>query len=368
MRWRKDLVQRLESTQEIGRLRSLTIKDDLVDFASNDYLGIARSKRLKGAIINEMHNFDRMGSTGSRLLTGNSSYLERLEAKIASFHGYEAGLVFGSGYMANLGLLSAVLNPREHVYYDVDIHASARDGIRLSGAFAYPFRHNDLDHLEKRLQLKIPIGSHRYVCIASVYSTDGSIAPLQEVIDICSKYDARLVVDEAHAVGVWGPRGEGLVHGGLAKHLFAQVTTFGKALGSYGAIVMGSQVLKDYLVNFSRPFIYTTAPSFPVFAAIQCVYDILPELNEERQQLKNRIAQFTSYFEKKVFSHIQPIRMESLERTVGFSRLLSHKGLDARVLMPPTVKRGSELVRICLHTFNSSQEVELLVKCIEEYK
>jgi 8-amino-7-oxononanoate synthase len=233
------LTQKLDKRRAQGNLRKLSTTQGLIDFASNDYLGLSRSSVLWKNIWEENKKLKRLGSTGSRLLTGNSTYVETLEKRIAAFHGYEAGLIFGCGYMANIGLLSAFGGAS--FIFDAEVHASIRSGIRLSRSPAYPFRHNDLDHLEERLKKNRP----SFVCIESIFSTDGSCAPLAEICCLARKYQACVIVDEAHAVGVLGPEGRGLVaQANLQKEVLAQIVTFGKALGVYGAIVLGSQELK----------------------------------------------------------------------------------------------------------------------------
>ncbi len=302
----------------------------LVDFASNDYLGLSR----------------KFGATGSRLLTGNSKLAEELETAIAAFHGYETGLIFNCGYMANLGLLSAVAESDDTIIYDAHVHASTKDGIALSRAKAFPFRHNDLEHLEKRLKRNC------FVCVESIYSTDGSKAPLREICSLVSRYGAHLIVDEAHAVGVYGPEGRGLVaEQGLMPHVFAQVVTFGKALGTFGAIVLGSRRLTQGLLNFSRPFIYTTALPYPILAAIKRSYELFPKLELERQQLRA----LSEFFQNE--SVIQAVTIPGNGAVKEASKKLLERGFDVRPLLSPTVQRGKECLRICLHAFNTQTQV-----------
>ena len=197
------------------------------------------------------------GSGGSRLLAGNYPLIEKLEKSIASFHDAEAGLIFNSGYDANIGLLSCIALKEDTILYDQLIHASLRDGIRLGYAQSFSFEHNNPASLE--LRLKQAAGTV-YVVTESLFSMDGDLAPLQEMAALCEQYNAKLIVDEAHATGIVGEHGEGLVqHLQLQSKCFARIHTFGKALGVHGAIVLGSSFLRSYLINFSRPFIYTTA-------------------------------------------------------------------------------------------------------------
>lgn len=344
------LEKRLLKREQLGNLRRLQLLQPLIDFSSNDYLGLARSSQLANVVV--------QGSTGSRLLTGNSLYAQNLEEKIAQFHGYESGLLFNCGYMANLGLLRAVTTQESVVIFDSAVHASTRDGVRLSRAKAFPFRHNDLDHLEHRLKTSAS-QEDRFICIESIYSTDGSLAPLTEIARLAKKYEAHLIVDEAHAVGIWGPKGRGLVaEHNLTDQVFAQVATFGKALGAFGAIVLGSMTLKQTLINFATPFIYTTALPFHTLAAIKCSYDLFPEMDQERRHLHKLIQ------ESKAMSQIQSIPIKGNEAVKRRAQAIAHQGFDVRPLMSPTVRRGHEALRICLHAFNTSEELEKLKRLL----
>jgi 8-amino-7-oxononanoate synthase len=346
-----------------GNLRRLRTTQGLIDFSSNDYLGLARYPDFCSLVVQELKhlahtsNLHGFGSTGSRLLSGNHSYIEELEKRIASFHGFDAGLIFSSGYMANCGLLSAVAKSHDTIFYDSHIHASMKDGITLSKAKAFPFKHNDCEHLEKRLK-NISCKASRYILVESVYSTDGSASPLKKIAEIACTYDAKLIVDEAHAVGVFGTLGQGRVfEEKLHYQTFAQITTFGKALGVHGAIVLGSVQLKEYLLNFAKTCIYTTALPLSSFAAIKCAYAILPTLENERSHLQQLIQFFQRSFQNSTPTAIQPIRVKGNERVQKLSQKLAKDGFDARAIMSPTVRRGQENVRIILHSFNSTDEI-----------
>lgn len=332
------LETQLLRREKLGNLRKLPACQVLVDFSSNDYLGLARKLEWSG----------RFGSTGSRLLNGNSTYAVELEERIAKFHGYEAGLLFNCGYMANLGLLSILTGT---ILFDAQVHASTRDGIALSRANAFPFRHNDLEHLENRLKNSSGV---RFICIESIYSTDGSIAPLPEICHLAKQYGAEVIVDEAHATGVMGPQGRGLVaEHNLTDQIFAQVVTFGKGLGAYGAIVLGSNTLKASLINFATSFIYTTAPPLQVLAAIKCSYDLFPTMEKERAHLKKLSGCKT---------HILSVPIQGNAEVKKAAQTLREHGFDVRPLLSPTVQRGHEALRICLHAFNTEKE---LLSCKE---
>lgn len=365
------LENRLLQRAKRGNLRNLEITQPLIDFSSNDYLGLARSPQLATSVFQEWEAhfgpLNGLGSTGSRLLTGNSIYAQELEEKIAKFHGYEAGLLFGCGYMANVGLLSAITKEESVIFYDAAVHASTHDGIRLSRAKAFPFRHNDLEHLENRLK-RCPSRGDRFICVESIYSTDGSMAKLLEISQLAREYEAYLIVDEAHAVGVCGPQGRGLVaEHALTAHVFAQVTTFGKAVGTYGAIVLGNRTLRRALINFATSLIYTTALPFQMLAAIKCSYDLFPEMHKERSQLHKLVQLFRASCPSSSLSHIQPIPVEGNEAVKNAAQAIARRGFDVRPLMSPTVQRGGELLRVSLHAFNSDDELTQLISQIQLY-
>src|SRR5438105_1134261 len=257
------LQDRLQKRRELGSFRKLCCPSAPVDFTSNDYLGLARSLELANRIEHKLKRAEwspRNGSTGSRLLSGNSAWAEVLERKIASFHGTESALLFNSGYDANLGALSALLREGDTVFYDELCHASMHDGIRLGKASAYRFTHNDPEHLEEWLsRLNRPTtapkssatASATWIVVESLYSMNGDQAPVQELGLLARRFDAYLFVDEAHATGLFGARGAGIVQGlGLASEVAVRVHTFGKALGCHGAVVVSSRAVQEYLINF----------------------------------------------------------------------------------------------------------------------
>ncbi len=354
--------QILLKRKQIGNFRSLQIKENLIDFASNDYLGLAKSLQLKQAVLSEWESLNYLGSTGSRLLTGNNTYVEELEAKIAAFHGFEAGLIFNCGYMANIGLISCIAKEEDILLFDAHIHASTHEGIRLAKAKAFPFKHNDLNHLENRLT-QITQRRKAYICIESIYSTDGSLAPLAEIFHLSQKYHAHLIVDEAHAIGICGNQGRGLVHkAGLNKKIFAQTVTFGKALGVFGAAILGDPHLKETLINFAKSFIYTTALPFSSLAAIKCSYTLFPQLEAERVHLQDLIQ-----LSNRSSTAIQPIFVRNNQEALALVSAIMKEGFDVRALLSPTVQRGKENIRLTLHSFNSRKELLNLLQLIRQY-
>lgn len=352
------LQEQLLRRKHAGNLRELQVTQNLIDFSSNDYLGLAHSTKLKEILLDEWQG---LGSTGSRLLTGNSHYMQELENRIAAFHGYEAGLLFNCGYMANSGLLSTVAGSKDTIFFDEAVHASTREGIRLSRAQSYPFRHNTLEHLEFRLKNSHNQGD-RFICIESIYSTDGSKAPLKEISRLANQHKAYLIVDEAHAIGVYGPKGRGLVaEENLMSDVFAQIVTFGKALGTYGAIILGSNTLKQALINFATPYIYTTALPFYALTAIKCSYDLFPTLENERAHLQKLIQTFSKKMLAGSETAIQAIKINGNEAVKLAAKKLAQNGFDVRPLTSPTVQRGNEVLRICLHAFNTEEEIICLI-------
>ncbi|QEC74428.1 aminotransferase class I/II-fold pyridoxal phosphate-dependent enzyme [Mucilaginibacter ginsenosidivorax] len=362
---------KIDERKEAGIYRSLKPGNSLVDFCSNDYLGFARSAVLKEDVKAEFnsHPLSLNGSTGSRLLSGNSQYAEDLEQEIAAFHEFEAGLLFNSGYDANLGLLSSLAQRGDTIILDELIHASAIDGARLSNANRYSFKHNSMESLEAKLKAS---KGNCYVVVESIYSMDGDSALIKDIVDITERYGAHLIVDEAHAVGLFK---KGLTNQlGLQNRVFATVVTFGKALGSHGAIVLGSKVLKQYLINFARPFIYSTAPSFHHLASIKMAYRLLNNAEEEIINLKNNIA----YFKKHVDfnsdypllqsdSAIQCIILKNNDTARLIANTLQSAGLDVRPILSPTVAAGTERIRICLHSFNTLNELALLCNTVNNF-
>ncbi|MDZ4846543.1 MAG: 8-amino-7-oxononanoate synthase [Chitinophagales bacterium] len=361
------LSQFLSKRQADLSIRSLPDKSHLIDFCSNDYLGFSRSALLRDKIKKELERSGSYpeGSTGSRLITGNHPLFEELETFIAGYHHAEAGLIFNSGYDANVGFFSSVPQKNDLVLYDELVHASIRDGLKLTRGKTVEFQHNNIADLKFRL-----IGEFEniYIAVESIYSMDGDFAPLKELVEICEKTGANLVVDEAHATGLFGPKGEGrVVELGLEKAVFARIHTFSKALGCHGAIVLGSEVLKQFLLNFSRPFIFSTALPFHSIIAIRCAYDILSKrqhrilkirtLHELLQQLIKEIKDTELIVSE---SPIQSLLIPGNDRALSVSQELEKAGFYAKAILYPTVPRGRERIRLVVHSFNTEEEIQNL--------
>lgn len=352
------LQDRLNKRLEEGTLRSLSVFHG-IDFYSNDYLGLSTYT---------LQDFpsERFASTGSRLIGGNSENFMDLEQKCATIFRSEAALVFNSGYVANLGLCSALFQKEDIVLYDEEIHTSIKDGLRLSVGKHYRFKHNDLQDLERLLNKfktqKI------FVYVESLYSMSGTFSPLAKLVELKSVYPFELIVDEAHSGGVFGDDGAGYaVSLDLQHHLFARIMTFGKAFGAQGAVVLGSKILIDYLVNFARPFIYTTALSPYDVLRIKEILDL--NLNNQRKQLAENLNYFRSHFkdESRLISDAQsPIQMLrfSSDQLLSIESSASVRGFGIKVIWSPTVKKGEEGIRISIHSTHTSEQINGLLNII----
>jgi len=361
------IENRLQERRDAGNFRTLKPESNLVDFCSNDYLGFARLAVLKKAIRRECSvNQALNGATGSRLISGNLRYTEAVEQQIAQWFDTEASLLFNSGYDANVGLLSSLPQRGDTVICDELIHASAIDGVRLSNANRFNFKHNDIESLESKLKNAKGIC---YVVVESVYSMDGDSPPLLKIVEMVEKYHANLIVDEAHAFGLYK---KGLVNElGLQHRVFARIITFGKALGCHGAAVVGSEVLRNYLINFARSFIYTTAAPFHQVASIKAGLDLLNTSDDVVKKLKHNIALFKNLLSPQALqmmpasdSPIHCLVLTSALKAKTMASILQNKRFDVRAILSPTVAAGSERLRICLHAFNTEAQIKKLTQII----
>ena len=369
MQFPKKLDLKLTTRKENRALRKLGLENSYIDFSSNDYLGFAKSE----TIFNKTHQFlidndlKVNGATGSRLLSGNHNLYTVVEKELSAYHQTEKALIFNSGYDANIGLFSSVPQRGDIILYDEFIHASIRDGVQLSNAKAYKFKHNDIESLKNRI-LSVQAESRTqeseiYVVTEAVFSMDGDSPDLIALVETCKKHKVYLIVDEAHAVGVFN---NGLVEKlNLENDVFARVITFGKALGCHGAVVLGSNELKQYLINFARSFIYTTGLSPHSLATVHCVYDELESSNgiENSKKLHQNIQHFISETKRLNLkfinsdSAIHCCVIPSNEKVKSASKNLKEKGFDVKPILSPTVTKGEERLRFCLHSYNSRQEI-----------
>ncbi|MCO4291629.1 pyridoxal phosphate-dependent aminotransferase family protein [Solitalea sp. MAHUQ-68] len=365
----KNQVLKLEENHSF---RTLKTTENLIDFSSNDYLGFSRSLELKKLIEFELEKYPNyaIGSTGSRLISGNTQYAIDLENELASFHNTESALLFNSGYDANVGIFSCIPQKDDTIILDEKAHASIIDGSRLSYAKRYKFRHNDPNSLEQKL--KVSTGNI-FIGIESVYSMDGDTPDLSAIVKLAEKYNANIIIDEAHGAGVLGPDGKGLVSAlGLEDKIFARIHTFGKAIGAHGAIIMGSNALRNFLINHSRSFIYTTAATFHSIVSIKAAYDHLKNHPHLQKELQEKIAIFKSSLLKKDSiiesnSPIQSIVIPGNTRMMAAYENLKNKGFSVGAVRAPSVAVGMERIRVCLHLFNSEPEIYKLVNEINQY-
>lgn len=379
----KKLLKVLANRKKEDIFRSLNSLDGLIDFLSNDYLGFATNETLFSKTFQLLltEGVASNGSGGSRLLSGNHKLYKKLEPLLVDFYKSDTALVFNSGYDANMGLFSSVPQRGDLIFYDEYVHASIREGIRMSNAKAYSFLHNDLSSLKEKVDLNTARNEHEdsavYVVTESVFSMDGDTPDLKVFAKFTKSNGYRLIIDEAHAVGVLGSNGEGLIPDlKLEKDIFARTVTFGKAFGCHGAAILGSEELRDYLINFAKPFIYTTALTPHTLATIITAHNYMGELGKEPKAL---LSENIVYFKEQLRSHkiemffipsdtaIQGCIISGSKKAKLVSKKLIDKGFNIKAILSPTVPEGQERLRICLHSFNSKEEIGLLVKLLASF-
>ncbi|OOV16887.1 pyridoxal phosphate-dependent aminotransferase family protein [Flavobacterium sp. LM4] len=371
----ENLIQKLEKRKHNNSLRQLPSFSNLVDFSSNDYIGFSKSE----SIFKLTHDYliengiIQNGATGSRLISGNYSLYQITESFIAEFHEAESALIFNSGYDANVGFFSAVPQRNDVILYDELSHASIRDGISMSNAKSYKFNHNDFEDLE-RLILKFP-NTNIYIVTETVFSMDGDSPNLEELVELSEKHNCYLVLDEAHTLGVFGEKGEGLSqYLNLHNRIFVRIITFGKGLGCHGAVVLGSNELKEYLVNFARSFIYTTGLSPHSVATILVAYQHLEFEKKKIENLRHNIICFNQQKNllglKPIFvrskSAIQSAIVPGNENVKRIAQQLQDKGFDVKAILSPTVPEGQERLRFCIHSYNSEKEINQILELLRD--
>lgn len=354
-------LQSLAALERRNRLRSLIPRAG-ADFASNDYLGLSNSPELRDAIGAAVQRGVLLGSGGSRLLRGNDCEHELLEAEAAAFFGAEAALFFASGFQANAALFATLPQRGDLIIHDELIHASAHDGMRLSRADRVATRHNDPQAVEDAVAaFRKGGGTGRvWIAVESLYSMDGDVAPLAELAAVAGRHEAMLVIDEAHATGVFGPQGKGLAADleGMANVL--TLHTCGKALGVMGGLVLGPKAFTDFLVNRCRPFIYSTAPSPLIAAGVRASLAIVARAEGLRRALHERIAEVAGLLRGScgvapTGSQIQPVIIGADAAAVDVASRLQALGFDIRAVRPPTVPEGTSRLRMSL-TLNADGE------------
>lgn len=376
MKLPENLLKKLHVRNSENALRKLPNVSDLIDFTSNDYLGFSQSE----VIFNQTHQFlidhkyFQNGATGSRLISGNHPLYQVTEDYIARFYQTDAALIFNSGYDANVGFFSSVPQKGDLILYDELCHASIRDGIKLSNAKAYKFTHNNFEELETLIQRHKT--TNIYVVTESVFSMDGDTPQLEELVVVCKKHDCYLVVDEAHALGVFGDKGEGLVQMlGLQEEVFARIMTFGKGLGCHGAAILGSNELKQYLVNFARSFIYTTGMSPHALATILHAYQFLDTNANSLVELRSNIVHFN---QQKMLLGLKPMFVQSKsaiqsaiipgnERVKRIAQQFQDSGFNVKAILSPTVPEGQERLRFCIHSYNTKNQITELLHSLTTF-
>ncbi|EED19023.1 aminotransferase, putative [Talaromyces stipitatus ATCC 10500] len=392
----------LDKREARSARRRLTVSPTATaDFSSNDFLSLSRSPLLRSQFLQNLNASysssspskppPSLGSGGSRLLDGNSRYAEELEKFIAGFHNASDGLLFNSGFDANVGVFSCLPQPGDIIIHDELIHASVHEGMRLSRArVKMQFAHNSVSDLERVIKKATNDEATRhaynvFIAVETLYSMDGDTAPLKDIIRLVEglfpKKNAYLIVDEAHATGVFGYNGAGVAQDlGVEDKIFIRTHTFGKSLASQGAIVLCDSLTKEYLINYARTLIYTTAMSMPSLIAIRSAYEVMAEGKTRSLQsnLQSNIAYFQSRCDElKGTIASSLVHIDYNDRSPIFSvrtkvprelaRHCQERGLLVRPIMAPTVPLGRERVRVCLHAGNTRQEMDRLLNTIKQW-
>jgi len=365
------MAQQLDTLRAQSELRTLDTPAG-INLNSNDYLGLATDPRLKQAVLDAVAHATTVGSTGSRLLSGNAREWEEAESEFAEFAGTEAALYFGSGYAANVGLLTSILKPGDVVFSDARNHASLIDGIRLSGAAKVIYPHGDMSFLENALREHAGDEGSRVIVTETVFSMEGDIVPMDRLLRLAREYGAALVLDEAHATGVLGPHGRGIAtEHACEREILAIVHTCGKALASAGAFVCGGNTLKEYLVNRGRTFIFSTAMP-PYFARqIQAALALAREADAERAYLRAIATALREELAARGFdcgtsaTHIVPVMLGSNEMALHVASELQRSGFAVRAIRPPTVPSGTARLRFSLTSRLSLDDIRRLARAMD---
>jgi len=375
-----DVDERLEELRELGLYRRLRVISGpqgprvvldgrpVLLLCSNNYLGLADHPRVREAAADAAMRWG-VGAGASRLVSGTMRVHRRLEERLGEFKGAEAALLFGSGYMANVGVVSALARRGEVVFSDELNHASIVDGCRLARAETFVYRHCDTDHLEWALRRA---GDRAALIVTdSVFSMDGDVAPLLELVELARRHGARLAVDEAHGVGCMGPGGRGAVHeAGLEREVDVVVGTLGKALGSYGAYVTCDEALARYLVNASRPFIFSTAPPPPAVAGALAALDVLAGGERLVQRLAANADALRDGLEREGFdvsdssTQIVPLVIGDAELSMRICEQAIERGVFAQAIRPPTVPEGTSRLRLAVMATHTRDELRAAARVL----
>jgi 8-amino-7-oxononanoate synthase len=357
------LEARLATLRDAGLYRSLCPPRG-IDLCSNDYLGLSQHPLVKSRMAAAVEQ-EGAGSTGSRLLRGERSCFARIEETFAAFKQTDRSLYFSSGYLANLAVLATFPEAGDVIFSDERNHASLIDGMRLSHAKKIVFPHNDIAALEQLIRNCTGSGQ-KFLVVESLFSMDGDQAPLVEYAALCRKFDAALIVDEAHAVGIYGERGSGLIEAkNIASDVFVSVNTAGKALGVGGAFVAGSKNAIEYLIQRGRPFVFSTAPPPAMAAALEASLETIEKEPERRQRLLARASQLRERLSIAGISQIIPIILGENERASAIAGALQAAGFDVRAIRPPTVPEGTARLRVSVNQGLSKLALERFADALE---
>lgn len=364
-------VLRPLSYRASGRIK---VEDkEYLDFSSNDYLGLCGHPKLAADAKEAMDKFGT-SSSGSRLLSGDLRLHHQLEEEVARFKNKEAALVFNSGYQANLGIISSLYKAGDAIFSDRLNHASIVDGILLSGARCFRFRHNDLGHLDSLLKKERSKFKQALLVAESVFSMDGDICLLKELIALKEKYNCKILVDEAHATGIFGKNGSGIVSKeGLEKEVDLIMGTFSKALGSFGAYLAASRKVIDYLVNTARSFIYSTALPPAIIAANLASIELVGSEPWRREKLEDSWRYFRAELKKAGFAaagstQIVPLVIGENQKTVSYAQKLQARGYWVLPIRPPTVPQGQARLRFSLSVNHTQEILQKLARDLNEIK
>lgn len=372
-------TQALSELEASGLRRELSIRNgpqgprieidgrDCVNFGANDYLGLANDPRLVEAAIRAATE-EGWGSAASPLVSGHSRSQATLEAELAEFEQADAALVFSSGFAANLGVITALAGKGDVIYSDAKNHASIIDGCRLSGALLEIYRHNDADHLAELLESSRHSCRRALIVTDGLFSMDGDFAPLSELVRLADRHQALLVVDEAHATGVWGPNGRGTCeHFGIEDSNVVRVGTLSKALGSIGGFVVGEEELVAWIANKARSFVFSTALPSASLSAARAALRIVREEPHRREQLRSLAAHLRDLLASEGWqvpasvSQIIPIHVGEPNQTMSVAVRLRQAGLFVPGIRPPSVPVGESLLRISLSYLHDATALEVLV-------
>lgn len=368
---RKGLLRRLLQVESASSGQIVIEGKTYLNLSSNNYLGLATHPQIKEAVIHAIHRYG-IGAGASPLISGHTTLHQELAEKVARFKGTEAALIFSTGYMANVGILSALLGDGDLVFVDRLSHASIIDGCRMSRATMRVFPHRDTRSLARRLERVSP-GQRILIVTDGVFSMDGDLAPLPEIVKLAKRHDAMVMVDDAHATGVLGPTGRGTIeHFGLEGQVPIQMGTLSKAIGAFGAYVAGSQELITYLINRSRSYIYTTSLPTALAAASLVALDLIEKEPQIRQQLWDNRDYYENGIKALGYDTLQsetpiiPLLVGETSLALEMSNQLSAHGVFAPAIRPPTVPQGMARIRTSLMSTHTRGDLDFALEVLEK--